>query len=112
MKIDKVILDLKSLFRNKFPESEVYLYGSRARGDNRVDSDYDILVLLPDSLSEEQYQAQTDQIYDYICRLQLDNYDDNRISIPDISMMIVRQQTWASKITPFSLNVTHDRIKL
>ena len=30
------------------PEAEVWLYGSRARGTAREDSDWDILVLTPD----------------------------------------------------------------
>ena len=29
----------------KDPKAEVYLYGSRARGDNHKDSDWDILVI-------------------------------------------------------------------
>ncbi|MFX0543832.1 nucleotidyltransferase family protein [Roseovarius sp. S4756] len=28
--------------------AEIWLFGSRARGDNREDSDYDILVVIPD----------------------------------------------------------------
>lgn len=29
------------------PNAEVYLYGSRARGDFRNDSDWDVLVITP-----------------------------------------------------------------
>ena len=35
------------------PEA-VYLFGSRARGDARGDSDFDFLVLVPDDASPEQ----------------------------------------------------------
>jgi uncharacterized protein len=34
---------------------EVWLFGSRARGDHRPDSDIDLLVVLPDGLPPESY---------------------------------------------------------
>jgi hypothetical protein len=34
---------------------EVWLFGSRARGDHRPDSDIDLLVVLPDGLERERY---------------------------------------------------------
>jgi hypothetical protein len=33
----------------------IWLFGSRARGDARVDSDFDLLVVLPDGLPAEAY---------------------------------------------------------
>ena len=36
---------IKSGIAGKDPDVEIYLYGSRARGDNRSDSDWDILVI-------------------------------------------------------------------
>jgi predicted nucleotidyltransferase len=35
--------------------SMVWLFGSRARGDARPDSDFDLLVVLPDGLRENAY---------------------------------------------------------
>ena len=42
--------------RSLEPESEIILYGSRARGDEREDSDWDLLILVPypADLKEEQ----------------------------------------------------------
>ena len=33
----------------------IWLFGSRARGDGREDSDFDLLVVLPDGLPEKAY---------------------------------------------------------
>ncbi len=33
----------------------VWLFGSRGRGDNRLDSDFDLLVVLPDDLPPKSY---------------------------------------------------------
>ncbi|NLJ01023.1 MAG: nucleotidyltransferase domain-containing protein [Bacteroidales bacterium] len=39
-KKDVVIAKIVKLARKEFPESEIILYGSRARGDNQKDSDW------------------------------------------------------------------------
>ncbi len=38
----------------EFPDCKVYLFGSRARGDNQLDSDYDILIITKQSLSVKE----------------------------------------------------------
>lgn len=40
---------------------EVWLFGSRARGDHRPDSDIDLLVVLPDGLTPDRYTLQAVQ---------------------------------------------------
>ena len=40
---------IKQTINSVVPSAEVFLFGSRARGDNHFDSDWDILILLPDS---------------------------------------------------------------
>ncbi len=45
-KISEAILDIA-------PDSEIRLFGSRARGDFRPDSDWDILVILPENNQDE-----------------------------------------------------------
>ena len=36
----------------------IYLFGSRARGDWGPDSDYDLMIVLPEGASEEEWQEQ------------------------------------------------------
>ena len=45
----QVIDRIRDVAQRVLPDgSKLYLYGSRARGDNHEDSDWDLLVLLPD----------------------------------------------------------------
>jgi len=46
---DRLVLVLKPL--------AIWQFGSRARGDNDEDSDFDLLVVLPDGLPAESYSA-------------------------------------------------------
>ena len=51
-----IILDrIKSVVRQVNPKAEVILYGSRARGDEHPDSDWDILILV-DTKSDLDYE--------------------------------------------------------
>jgi len=43
-----VLEPLLSNIKTTYAPVSILLFGSRARGDNRVDSDWDLLVLLPD----------------------------------------------------------------
>ena len=54
---DKIILKIKDIAKSAIPSgSKAILYGSRARGDARNDSDWDILILLDkDKLEQTDY---------------------------------------------------------
>ena len=43
---------LVKLVRERLAPIDVWLFGSRARGDHRQDSDWDLLAVLPDEASE------------------------------------------------------------
>lgn len=45
--------DLVALCRSELGAEEVWLFGSRARGDRHPDSDWDLLAILPDDAPEE-----------------------------------------------------------
>lgn len=59
---------------------KVMLYGSRARGDNRKDSDVDILVLVKD-----KKKINRDRIYDFIIDVELDHGIDISVNIYESS---------------------------
>jgi predicted nucleotidyltransferase len=44
----KIALELKNRFSNHVPVVEMRVFGSRARGDNEIDSDLDVFVEVED----------------------------------------------------------------
>jgi len=51
------------------PQAEVYLFGSRARGDYRKDSDWDIFILTPNDINEKD----KDKYYDILNDVEIEN---------------------------------------
>jgi predicted nucleotidyltransferase len=51
--MEQVTSIIKNTVREIFPDAQVMLFGSRARGDFRPDSDYDILVITSKELIPE-----------------------------------------------------------
>jgi len=83
--------------------AEVILYGSRARGDERKDSDWDILILTDYSIDPSQERRFRDKLYD----LELETGEP-------FSVFVYSKNEWQTKqrITPFFFNVTHEGIIL
>ena len=84
--------------------AEIYLYGSRARGDIHEESDWDILILLnKDKVSRLDEKPFRDNIFD----LQLE-YEE------DISIFALSKKEWTEKhyITPFYNNVMNEGVLL
>src|SRR4030042_994505 len=72
--------------------AEVILYGSRARGDNKIDSDWDILILL----NKKNVDKNTEQVFrHHLFDLELE------IGVP-ISVYVYSKQDWEGKysVTP------------
>ena len=44
-KTDKSVKEYKQKIKKEFPDSKIILFGSRARGDNLEESDYDIIII-------------------------------------------------------------------
>ncbi|MBR1485305.1 MAG: nucleotidyltransferase domain-containing protein [Prevotella sp.] len=100
----KVLNQIKAVARDTAPAgSLVLLFGSRARGQARKDSDWDILIVLPKN------------------QLQQDDYDQVSYPLVELGWMLGEQinpivyteQEWqANSITPFYDNVQRDAIRL
>ncbi|MGP8214558.1 MAG: nucleotidyltransferase domain-containing protein [Bacteroidia bacterium] len=45
---------IKTTVRSMLPDARVLLFGSMARGDANADSDYDVLVIIPKTLSPRE----------------------------------------------------------
>ena len=99
-----IINNLQRVARQVAPVgSQVWLYGSRARGDARVDSDWDVLILLDkDKVDYEDFGK-----IGYPIEMVGWNYNAG------ITPIIYTKKEWKERaITPFYKNVVRDRIRL
>ncbi|MBQ5453398.1 MAG: nucleotidyltransferase domain-containing protein [Bacteroidales bacterium] len=99
----EVIKKLKSIAAEILPEnSTLYLYGSRARGTARPDSDWDLLLLLDsETVTSDDYDM-TYPFYDF--GLDIGQY---------VSTHIYTKKQWRSwTFLPYYKNVEHDKIVL
>ena len=85
------------------PNAQVILFGSRARGDERLESDWDLLVLTDYPIDLEKERQFRNHLYD----LELETGEP-------FSLFAYSKNDWNTKqkITPFYLNVTKDGIRL
>ncbi len=82
---------------------ELYLYGSRSRGDHRPDSDYDVFVVLRER-SRPTVDALYDAVVDVVCE-----------TGSLVSLKIVSQESFEKSMAagnPFVANVLHDGVPL
>lgn len=102
---NEFIKQIKVSSKQLLPEgTSLWLFGSRARGDNREDSDWDILVLL------NREDRATGKDYDEI------GYPLNELFWQhgqDVNTIIQTRSEWQQKsFTPFYKNVMQDAIAL
>ncbi len=81
------------------PTTDVILYGSRARGDEKKDSDWDILILTEYSTNLMTERKFRDKLYD----LELETGEA-------FSVFVYSKSDWQTKqrITPFYHNVSQE----
>ena len=95
---------IKAKVLQKDPLADVILFGSHARGQAKIDSDWDILVLThtpkTNRLTEKEYR---DELYDI----------ELEIGEP-ISTMVFSKKEWNEKhfVTPFYQNIKREGIYL
>jgi predicted nucleotidyltransferase len=87
------------------PEAELYLFGSRARGDHNEASDWDFLVLLLGRIDYERKSRVID------CLFELELQHDTVFNI-----IIQNKEKWIKDevlhVSPFYLNVESDKIAI
>jgi len=86
------------------PKAKIILYGSRAKGTARSDSDWDILILLAHQKITREIEKQVvDPLYEL-------EFETGEV----ISPMVYAEQEWNTKysITPFYANVNKEGIPL
>jgi uncharacterized protein len=54
LKVDPTLADIVQRLAQTYQPERIYLFGSRARGDFRPESDYDLLVIVPDDAPPER----------------------------------------------------------
>ena len=102
---EKYIANLiKSRIYKKNPDAEVILFGSHARGEAHIDSDWDILILLNNlSVNRKTEKEYREELFDI----------ELEIGQP-ISTFVFSRNDWESRhsITPLYQSIKQDGISL
>ena len=99
-----IIKKIRDTVQYNDPKADAYLFGSRARGDNRTDSDWDILILIDSGkVTNEIEDMFRDKLYD----LELE-------SGQIISTFIYPKSYWENnlKYSPLYKNVNNEGVRL
>lgn len=95
---------VRAVVREGEPDAEIILYGSRARGDESADSDWDLLILLTGKVDERRRRTIEDRLFDVELATKC-----------VLSTIVHERDEWASRLfqaMPFHENVTRDGIRL
>lgn len=99
---DKLTIEMLREFANKTmePGSKVWLYGSRARGDNGPNSDWDLLVLLDrEKISDDDFDKYAFSFIMY-----------GSLHDADVNPIIYTYSDWEKRrITDYYKNVQEDK---
>ena len=104
MKQDELIEQIKQTVHDIEPEAEIILYGSRSRGDSSTESDWDILVLVDEPITDER----TDRIRHRLYELE---WESGEV----ISSIVRSSEDWNSALyqaMPFHQRVQEEGIRL
>ena len=64
MNCDEVIKQIKNAVSEIEPKAEIILYGSRSRGENVVQSDWDLLILVEGPVDDERIDRIRYRLYE------------------------------------------------
>lgn len=99
----EILASIKAAIRETEPEAEIILFGSQARGDERLDSDWDLLILIDKPADLATEQAFRHRLFD----LELEFGQA-------FSTFLYRKTDWSGKlaVTPFYENVEREGIRI
>ncbi len=94
---------IRSEIKSIDPTAQVILFGSRARGDARQDSDWDILILIKDKVTTEIERSFRYRLFD----LELETGEV-------FSTFVYNTDTWNKKhkVTPFYRSIKQEGVLL
>ena len=99
----QIFKEIQSLKRQLLPNGKVILFGSQARGDEREDSDWDLLVVL----NKEKKEFEDEDTYGFPFDKIGWNYG------AAVNTIIYSTKEWEKrKITPFYKNVEKEGIEI
>ncbi|MBA4410943.1 MAG: nucleotidyltransferase domain-containing protein [Bacteroidota bacterium] len=95
---------IKEVVNHTVPESEIFLYGSRARGNARKQSDWDILILL--ATPKVNFELEK-QFIDALYEIEIETGEV-------ISPLVYSKTEWIQKhsFTPLFENINRDGIRI
>ncbi|OFX35122.1 MAG: hypothetical protein A2X08_04945 [Bacteroidetes bacterium GWA2_32_17] len=103
-KQENITNKIKEKVKNIDTMATVILYGSRARGDFKINSDWDILILTPEPVNFKTEEKFSYPLYEL-------EWETGNI----ISVLVKSKQEWESpkyKVTPLYQNIKKEGIKL
>ena len=94
---------IRTEIHNIDPKAKIILFGSRARGDSKKDSDWDLLILINSLDVREAENRFRDKLFD----LELDTGEV-------ISMFVYNKKDWNSRhcVTPLYKNIRKEGLAL